>query len=343
VDTISKNKTPNIAFMIGMGRSGTTLLTNMLNSHPHLVSTPENEFILFSHASFQNKNFENEMEVDAFLNIFKYDFNTEPSIWVPDKKLKEDIKRKREKNFRNLCKLAYLNYPLAGNKNKVEMVIDKNPLYSLHLGLLQSVYPDAKYIVLVRNYKDNSLSRKKYAYSPKTIFELGVSWEFYYEKILVAAARYKLDLHFVRYEDLVGSPGETLRKLCAYLGVTYDLAMLAYKEKAREMKVHLQENTSGEKFKQVMQMHANLESDVNTQRVKAYEKELSAEENKILDLLCYKMGKKFGYIEGNRSEAGFGTKLKEWIYQVKMEAYVLAQQIYYAMPVGARLPFLKRK
>jgi len=151
LDSRKNKKLPGIAFIIGMGRSGTTLLTNMLNSHPDFISTPENEFVLFAHGSFQNKNFENSIEVDAFMNIFKYDFNTEPSIWVPDNKMREQIKYLREKNFASVCKLAYLNYPLAGEKSEVKYVIDKNPLYSLNLALLHSIYPDDKVIVLVRN------------------------------------------------------------------------------------------------------------------------------------------------------------------------------------------------
>jgi len=333
-------KLPGMAFIVGMPRSGTTLLTNMLNSHPNLISTPENEFVLFAHASFQNKDFRKEREVDAFLDIFKYDFNTEPSIWVPDKKIKEDIKQIEQKNFANLCKLAYLNYPLAGEKQNVEFVIDKNPIYSLHTGVLKSVFPDAKFIVLVRNYKDNALSRKKYAYSKRSIFELGVAWEFYYEKIMADAERYGLSPHFIRYEDLVSSPEDELRKICRYLGVDFDPAMLDHKEKAKAMKAHLQETTSGEKFEQVMHMHANLESEVSTQRIKAYEKELSAEENTILDNLCLKMGKRFGYSEGNKGSA---SAMKALFYKLKMRTYLLWQNLYYALPVGLRLIFLKRK
>ena len=40
-----KNITP--CFILGIGRSGTTLLTNMLNGHEFISAAPENNFILF--------------------------------------------------------------------------------------------------------------------------------------------------------------------------------------------------------------------------------------------------------------------------------------------------------
>ncbi len=330
-----------MAFMIGMGRSGTTLLTNMLNSHPRLVSTPENEFILFAQRSYRDKDFGDESVVRRFLRLFDYNFHTEPSIWVPGEKIKEDIKALEEKSFTNVCKLTYLNNPFAGQKENVACVIDKNPVYSLHVRTLNRLFPSAKYIVMVRDYRDNVLSRKKFAYRPTSVFELGVSWNFYYQEILENAEFLGIPMHIVRYEDLVSQPEETLRKLCTYLEVPFDAAMLDHKAKASEMKRHLQENTSGEKFKKVMEMHGNLESDVNTNRVRAAEKELSAEEIAILDNICFDLGEKFGYVQTKPVEKT-AWDLKKNYYEFKMNLYLARQKKYYNLPVKQRLPFLQR-
>jgi hypothetical protein len=344
LDTPNKNKLPAIAFMIGMGRSGTTLLTNMLNSHPEVISTPENEFVLFAAKSFKDKNFDNAAVVNDFMNLFKYNFHTEPSIWVPAAKIREDIKNSSDKNFVNVCKLTYLNYPLAGQKKNVSLLVDKNPVYSLHTSTLHELFPDAKYIILVRNYKDNVLSRKKYAYKPTSVFELGVSWNFYYETIFKTAALRKLQMYILRYEDLVSTPKETLQKLFIYLDIGFKEEMLNYKEKAGEMKKHLKENTSGEKFDKVMQMHGNLESDINTTRINAHERELSEEENSILDYICYNMANQFGYAKKQPKPMGkWGWRLRKSFYEWKMQMYLLKQKMYYNLPVGMRFVFLKKK
>lgn len=343
MDTTAQNSLPAIAFMIGMGRSGTTLLTNMLNSHAHVVSTPENEFILFAQSHFAGKDFSDEATVNEFLDIFNYNFHTEPSIWVPGEEIRRDIKSGGYKDFADVCKLVYLNCPLAGRKENVALIVDKNPVYSLFANNLHTLFPEAKFLVMVRNYKDNVLSRKKYAYRPTSIFELGVSWNFYYEQIFAQMRAAGIKPHIVRYEDLVTEPEPTLKKICNYLEIDFQPAMLDYKDKAQEMKKHLQEHTSGEKFKKVMEMHGNLGNDVNTARVNAHEKELSAQENAILDFLCYDKAQQFGYaVSGNKPAGNFGWSLKKAWYLFKMRAYLKKQSWYYNSPLAGRLARLKR-
>jgi hypothetical protein len=222
--------------------------------------------------------------------------------------------------------------------------VDKNPVYSLHTSTLHELFPDAKYIILVRNYKDNVSSRKKYAYKPISVFELGVSWNFYYQAIFKTAAQYKLKIQILRYEDLVSAPKETLQKMCAYLDIDFKEDMLNYKEKAGEMKKHLKENTSGEKFDKVMQMHGNLENDVNTTRVNAHERELSEGENLILDYICYDAAKQFSYVnEKNKPTGKVSWRFRKAYYGIKMQMYLLKQKVYYNLPVSIRLNFLKKK
>lgn len=38
---------PSLNFIVGIGRSGTTLLMSMLNAHPKLQATPEVNFFVF--------------------------------------------------------------------------------------------------------------------------------------------------------------------------------------------------------------------------------------------------------------------------------------------------------
>lgn len=336
MDTSKKNKLPAIAFLVGMGRSGTTLLTNMLNSHPNLLSTPENEFILFAERSFRDKDFGDTKVVDDFLKLFRYNFHTEPSIWVPGERLRDDIAQLEKKDFVSVCKLVYLNNPLSKPKENVSCIIDKNPVYSLHTKKLKELFPAAKFIVMVRNYKDNVLSRKKYAYKPTSLAELGVSWNYYYERIEKDMAAMAVQPYILRYEDLVDNPENCLLKLCAYLEIPFHGDMLNYKETAATMVRHMHENLSGLKREQVGEMHVNIVKDVKADRVNAFEKELSEEETGLLDRLCGYTAKKFGYTDGESARASS-------VYRTKMSLYLFKQKIYYSLPVSWRLAFLKEK
>jgi hypothetical protein len=205
------------------------------------------------------------------------------------------------------------------------------------------LFPEAKFLVMVRNYKDNVLSRKKYAYRPTSIFELGVSWNFYYEQIFVQLKTAGIKPFIVRYEDLVAGPESVLKKICSYLEIDFRQAMLDYKDKAQEMKKHLLDNTSGGKFKKVMEMHGNLGNDVSTARVNAHEKELSAQENAILDFICYDEALRFGYADPqNKPPGNFIWSLKKAWYSFKMRAYLKKQNWYYNSPLAGRLSRLKK-
>ena len=82
---------PKIAFIVGMGRSGTTLLTNMLNSNPEIIACPENEFVIHSYNSFYQKDFNDEKVIDAFIDMFDHNFNRFISIWKPGSELKNEM------------------------------------------------------------------------------------------------------------------------------------------------------------------------------------------------------------------------------------------------------------
>lgn len=344
---LKNNILPQIAFIIGMGRSGTTLLTNMLNCNPNVISTPENEFIIFMRKTFVGKNFGDEKVVKSFLDVFEYNYNNVLSIWTPDNDLKLDIARLENKTFANVCKLIYLNYPFADKaKVNIKCVVDKNPSYSLHLNVLNDLYVDAKYIVLVRDFRDNILSRKTKSETKKSIYKLAVSWNFYYERIFRDIKKFNLKHQIIRYEDLVTDPQGELKKICEFLEIPYDERMLNYQELSKKIKSHIKENASVEIFNKIDFMHSNLEKEVNLDRIKAYEKELTTYEINMLNCVCAEFGKRFHYINENNAFAGrmkFKWRIKVSIARTNLIFYHFLNKMYYNFPVALRIIFLKKR
>ncbi|MCE3278185.1 MAG: Sulfotransferase domain protein [Bacteroidetes bacterium] len=346
VKTSGLENLPEMAFIIGMGRSGTTLLTNMFNSHPNVVSTPENEFLVFAHQSYLDKDFNDKETVDSFLDLLSYNYSTVLSIWQPSPDLKNDIVKLKEKNFANVCKLVYLNYPFAGrNKEEVRFIVDKNPVYSLYLEKLQEIYPVAKYIVLVRDHRDNVLSRKKYADSAKSVFELAVSWNYYYEKIFRDLKKNGLDHKLVRYEDLVADPTAILKELCSYLDINYSDRMFEFQDLSKKIKEHVKENAADKVYNKISKMHSNLDNNVTQKRVKAYEKELSSEEIAIVNYVCSDFALKFGYLEQqevNDIRPKRSWKFNKFKYELIVSVYYLLKAAYYKLPVSFRIKRLNK-
>lgn len=334
----STSSLPKIAFIVGMGRSGTTLLTNMLNSNPEIIASPENEFIIHSYHLFNDKDFNEEKVVDAFIDMFNQNFNRVISIWKPGPELKNDILQLKYKNFANVCKLAYLNYPLSQKEKKnVTWVIDKNPSYSLHIDKISEIFPDAKFIVIVRDYRDNILSRRKYSDENVPIHKLASDWNYYYESIFGTLAKNNIPYHLIKYEDLANNPTEHLQSLCSYINVPYNEQMLNFQELSKEIKKHAVENVSKEQNEKIQRMHGNLEKKVNTERVNAYVNELNPKEIALLDYACEKLAARFGYEKHSPTKnPTLSDKLYYSYCYLKSSVWGILIKIKYKLPLAFR-------
>lgn len=329
---------PKIAFIVGMGRSGTTLLTNMLNSNPEIIASPENEFIIHSYNTFYQQNFSDEKVVDAFIDMFSQNFNRVISIWKPGPELKSDILQLKDTSFANICKLAYLNYPLSlKDKNNVTWVIDKNPSYSLHIDKISEIFPDAKFIVIVRDYRDNILSRRKYSDENVPIHKLAADWNYYYDSIFKSLATKNIPFHLIKYEDLASDPTKHLQSLCSYINVPYTEQMLNFQELSKEIKKHAVENVSKEKNEKIQRMHGNLEKKVNTERVNAYVNELNPSEIALLDFACEKLASRFGYEKHQPSKKPIFSDILYYNYcYLKTSVWGILIKIKYKLPLAFR-------
>lgn len=123
-----KNNDP--IFLIGFPRSGTTLLDTILRSHP-LIEVLEEKPII--------DEFINELE-----NIINNDFSKLENL---DEKL---FNRMRKVYFEK--RNRYINF------DKKKIFIDKLPLNIVHVGEIVRFFPNAKFILALRNPKDAVLS-----------------------------------------------------------------------------------------------------------------------------------------------------------------------------------------
>lgn len=114
---------------------------------------------------------------------------------------------------------------------------DKTPMYMRHLALLERLFPDAQYLHLVRDGRDAALSflempRGTYTRTwahPRTAAGFACLWRREVSDARavgrrVGPARY----HEVRYERLVAEPEAVVRGICAFAALPYEPAMLEY-------------------------------------------------------------------------------------------------------------------
>jgi hypothetical protein len=114
---------------------------------------------------------------------------------------------------------------------------DKTPMYMRHLALLERLFPDAQYVHLIRDGRDAASSflrmpegtfTRTWAH-PETAAEFACLWRIEVEAArelgrLVGPARY----FEARYEELVADPETTVRAICSFADLPFRQAMLDY-------------------------------------------------------------------------------------------------------------------
>jgi hypothetical protein len=327
------DKDPGMVFIIGMGRSGTSLLTNMLHCHENIIATPENEFIISFKSKFEKKDFSKLEVVEEFVAVLKTNYNKVLSFWEPTIELKNAIISLSDKSFASVCKQVYLHYPFLENKNSISYIVDKNPVYSLYIPQLMELFPTAKFIILYRDYRSNVVSRKKYSEGKSSLAQLAASWNYYYEQIHKTILKLHVPNTILRYEDLVAQPEQTLKSLCSFLEIDYSDSMLNYQSLSKKMKHHASENASEHIYNKIVHMHGNLEKPLDVSRIADYTSKLNSKEIDFLDQFCGKIGRNFNYLpaENNVKKSSFLDKIKYQFSHLKISIYYIYRKWKYGM------------
>ena len=202
-------------FILGMPRSGTTLVEQILASHPYVFGAGE-----LSTLSEVVKN------LGRLKKIGKY-----PQC-IPG--LDQD-------DFKRLGS-AYLN-KLAAYRSKDESYItDKIPQNFLYIGLIKKILPRAKVIHCKRDPMDTCFSIFKTFFSTKNshpyayeMTELGRYYNLYADLMKHWHKLLPDFVYDIEYENLVMDQEEQTRKLLAYCGLPWDDACLAFHKTKRRV------------------------------------------------------------------------------------------------------------
>jgi hypothetical protein len=112
---------------------------------------------------------------------------------------------------------------------------DKTPPFLLHMERLAGLFPEARFIHLVRDGRSAGLSLRDVGFGPRTVAGTAAYWA---ERVRLgrdAGRRLGPDRYLeVRYEDLVERTEATLRKLCAFIDLDFRPEMLAYRREVIE-------------------------------------------------------------------------------------------------------------
>lgn len=215
-------------FIVGMGRSGTTLLRLMLNQHPNIAIPYESGF-LADYASRAGSF--GSWDDDRTIRRAAEELLAEPSVtrWDHVFDLEDVISRVVTRSPGGVVDALYRAYSAA--KGKARWGDKSDYLDRMHE--INQLLPGVQFIHIIRDGRDVASSVLKQAFGPDDIIRAAEWWN---EHLWVArriGAFLGPDRYCeVRYEDLVMEPERELRRLCAFLGEDYSPALLSYHEKS---------------------------------------------------------------------------------------------------------------
>jgi len=215
------NPSRPLALLCGHARSGTTLLEQVLDSHPDIISAEETYVFL-----------------DDALTPLEYNLPPDAS-WLPvlETATLPALQSSRAAYFR-FMELSN-GSPTAGR-----LLIDKNPMLTRHIPEFIRLLPETKVLVAMRDPRDVVLScfMQPHPLNPATaaFLDLGGTADFYANTMnfwRTLAPLMPVPYLEVRYEDMVADLEAVARKALNFLGMPWDDRVLAFHETAQKKRV----------------------------------------------------------------------------------------------------------
>lgn len=217
-------------FVVGPMRSGTTLLRLMLASHPRLAIPPESHFLpelLEFEKSSGNLASQRSKVIDWLLSHRRLaDFKLDPA-WM-----RFALSSLEPFTTRQIACTLFGEY--VRREGKVRWG-DKTPRHRSFLPQLQTLFPEAKFIHVLRDGRDTALSAWRAKFGPKSWVDAVYDWRDAIRDVHKGQRAIPAESFLeVRYEDLILHPESILRKICSFLGEEYDPKMLHFSDAAQK-------------------------------------------------------------------------------------------------------------
>ena len=223
-------ETPPI-FIVGMPRSGTTLLGVLLNSHSQVGIAMETHY----YPQFYRKGERRGCLADrrAFEKYVRYflessDLDTlrlssEERVYLFDR-----IMCAEERSHRLVLGTVLSYYAERQGKT---IYGEKTPVHMHYVDTIKTSFPDARVILVIRDPRDVVLSLRKVAWERGNMLEHLAQWQQSVHYIERYTRAYGDRFTMVKYEDLITAPEATTRRLCSFLDLPFEPDMLAYHQR----------------------------------------------------------------------------------------------------------------
>lgn len=172
-----------------------------------------------------------------------------------------------------------LLYDIVGRQLDADFVVDSSKVYTKAVGLSRLAPDRVKIILLIRDGRAVYHSMRKLKHERK--FSLD-SWYSHFRRALPLIAQHvpAENVITVKYEDLASNPENELRRICRFIGISFEPAML-------DMKSRTHHNVNGNN------MRFSKSSEIRLDR--SWETKLDADECAYFEAQAGWLNRKLGY------------------------------------------------
>jgi hypothetical protein len=234
-------------FVVGSGRSGSTLLRLILASHSRLSIPPETWYLLRLPETLSTDRALLPSEIDTVISTMTTHYRW-PDMKIDAREFRREVCALTNPALRDIVELVYHTHLARDGKQRWG---DKTPGYIAIVPRLAQLFPGARFIHFIRDGRDVAKSFQSRGWYGRWLHANAREWidamEFSAHWARLDVAQQILQ---VRYEDLVLDTEKTVRGICDFLGETFEPQMLRWQEKADQL-VPARETHIHEKLKQV--------------------------------------------------------------------------------------------
>ena len=290
---VTKIKSP--VFLLCSERSGSNLIREILGAHSeiaspmpiHLLGQIGNSLYRYGDLTY-DKNW--KMLVKHIVLLIKYQIG-KLDVSISEEELLKNVK---SRSFKSIFEYIYLKTINANNKSR--LFLKENQNYN-NIGFILENFPDAKFIVQVRDPRDMILSMKKSPTYDPDFFQAIKLWK--QDQTETLKIKYQINnnrVHIHRYEDLLESPVDTLQSICNFLDINFENSLLEFNK-----------TENANKSAKLAASWQNLNKGIIKNNKQKYKKELTKTEIKITEHNLFDLMQFYGY---NPDFDKFGTKTK---------------------------------
>ena len=229
-------------FIVGCQRSGTTVLQRVVNAHPRVAVVNQSGWIpdfFQAGTGLTAEGFVTPLLVRRLMKQKQFRKGLR-KVGLGREHLKELLAGDEPVSY-----AAYVSrlFDLFGGVQGKDLVGDKTPRYVRCIPALHALWPEARFVHIIRDGRDvglSTISKRKRTPAQEGAF---VTWGEH--PVVTAALKWEWNVRLgreagrslgpalyyeLRYEALVARPAEECARLCDFLGIAYDDATLRFHE-----------------------------------------------------------------------------------------------------------------